>query len=148
MQFSASIEYAIHGLVYLAASGSPNPVLLSAIARAIAVPESYLRKVFQLMVRAGLVASHRGVKGGFTLARGAKEISLMDVVQAIDGALPTYTCMREKRKCAETDQCLVSDIFAQARQRMEETLGGTSIDTLAKAITARAPEWLKVVQCA
>jgi Rrf2 family protein len=148
MQFSASIEYAIHGLVYLAVSRSPNAVLLSAVARATAVPESYLRKVFQLMARAGLVASHRGVKGGFTLARGAAEISLADVVQAIDGALPTYTCMREKRKCTDTDLCLVSEIFAQARQRMEEVLGGTSIETVAKAIMARSPGWLKVIQCA
>jgi Rrf2 family protein len=148
MQFSASIEYAIHGLVYLAAFRSPNAVLLSAIAGAIAVPESYLRKVFQLMARAGLVASHRGVKGGFTLGRAAKEISLADVVQAIDGALPTYTCMREKRKCTDTDLCVVSEIFAQARRKMEEVLGGTSIESLAGAITARSPDWLKVVQCA
>ena len=148
MQFSASIEYAIHGLVYLAVSGSPNAVLLGSIAGATAVPESYLRKVFQLMARAGLVASHRGVKGGFTLARAAKDISLADVVQAIDGALPTYTCMREKRKCADTEACIVSDIFAQARRKMEEVLGGTSLDALAKTISARSPAWLKVVQCA
>jgi Rrf2 family transcriptional regulator, iron-sulfur cluster assembly transcription factor len=148
MQFSASIEYAIHGLVYLAAAGSPNAVLLGDIARATAVPESYLRKVFQHMARAGLVASHRGVKGGFTLARGAKEITLTAVVRAIDGALPTYTCMREKRKCADTEACMVSEVFAQARRRMEEVLNGTTIDTLARAIGARSPGWLKVVQCA
>ena len=112
---------------------------MSDIARATAVPESYLRKVFQLMARAGLVASHRGVKGGFTLARDAKEITLASVVQAIDGALPSYTCMREKRKCSDTEQCLVSEVFAQARRKMEEVLAGTSIDKLAKGIARRSP---------
>jgi Rrf2 family transcriptional regulator, iron-sulfur cluster assembly transcription factor len=147
MQFSASIEYAIHGLVYLAVTGRPQAVMLGSIAGAIAVPESYLRKVFQQMARAGLVASHRGVKGGFTLARDAGQINLADVVEAIDGTLPAYTCQREKRKCADVDPCLVSGIFAEARKKMDEVLRGTSIEALARTIAARSPGWLKVVQC-
>jgi Rrf2 family iron-sulfur cluster assembly transcriptional regulator len=176
VQFSASIEYAIHGLVFLAAGGGMAPrggvagsglaahggtaeateapaaalreaVLLGDIAGATRVPESYLRKVFQQLGRAGLVTSHRGVKGGFTLARDPRSITLKHVVEAIDGTLPFYTCVKEKRGCTLMDACPVSAAFAEARNKMAEVLDATSIQQLAGGLSPKA-SWLKVTECA
>jgi Rrf2 family protein len=148
MQFSMSIEYAIHGLVYLAASGSASATLVGEIAGAIRVSESYLRKVFQLLARSGIVVSHRGAKGGFSLARDPGAITLKDVVEAIDGSLPVYTCLKETRKCPETQACAVSVAFAAARRNMAKVLEATSIRDLARDVSKRSAEWLKVTECA
>jgi len=148
VRFSTTIEYAIHGLVYLAVRDSGSTVLAGDIAKAICVPESYLRKVFQLLSRAGLVTSHRGAKGGFSLARDAGEVSLKDVVEAIDGTLPVYACMKATRKCTVTDLCPVSEAFEAARGKMAEVLEASSIKDLARGIARRSASWIKVTECA
>ncbi len=143
MQFSNSIEYAIHGLVYLTANRSDSAVLVGAIAKAIKVPESYLRKVFQLLARASLVSSQRGVHGGFLLARDPARITLKDIVEAIDGSLPLYTCMKARRKCS-SEPCPVSEAFEQGRAKMAEVLDATTLEDLAAGISRRSASWLKV----
>ncbi len=153
MQFGTSIEYAIHGLIYIAneqqraVSSRPDagrsPVLVGEIARAIKVPESYLRKVMQHLARAGLVASHRGVKGGFSLAQEPGRITLQDVVEAIDGSLPTWCCVKEKKQCGDAP-CPVSAAFEEARQKMAESLARTSIGDLASRVGRRTDRWLSV----
>jgi len=153
MNFSLSIEYAIHGLVYLASAGADSArpgstTLVGDIAKATRVPESYLRKVLQLLARAGLVASHRGVRGGFSLARPAAAITLKDVVEAIDGGLPAYTCAKAARGCSLDEACPVSAAFAAAREKMAEVLDATTIRDLAQGIARRSGSWLKVTECA
>ena len=148
MQFSASIEYAIHGLVYLAVNATGSAVLVADVARAIKVPDSYLRKVFQLLSRGGLVTSLRGARGGFLLAREPSRITLKDVVEAIDGSLPLYSCMKGKRRCAARDACPVSDAFDEARRKMAEVLEATTLEKLARGISRRAASWLAVTDCA
>ncbi|MGA2613413.1 MAG: Rrf2 family transcriptional regulator [Spirochaetia bacterium] len=145
MQFGTSIEYAIHGLVFMA-GGASATVLVGDIAKGIKVPESYLRKVLQLLARAGLVASHRGAKGGFSLARDASRITLRDVVEAVDGSLPTWCCVKEKKRCSETP-CPVSAAFETAREKMAESLAQTSIGDLVPRIARRADGWLAVTSC-
>jgi Rrf2 family protein len=153
MQFGTSIEYAIHGLIYMAGNGPPlgegavpTTLLVGDIAKATKVPESYLRKVMQLLARAGLVISHRGVKGGFSLALDAREITLADVVEAVDGSLPTWCCVKEQKRCGD-NPCPVSVAFEEARQKMAESLAGTTIAHLASQIAQRADGWLAVTNC-
>ena len=156
MQFGTSIEYAIHGLIYMAnerqrasvsrPDGGTSPLLAGDIAKAIKVPESYLRKVMQQLARAGLVASHRGVKGGFSLAQEPNRITLQDVVEAIDGSLPTWCCVKEKKQCGSAP-CPVSAAFEQARQKMAESLARTSIGDLASRVGRRTDGWLEVTSC-
>jgi len=64
MQFSVSIEYAIHGLIYLARAGDEKTVLLADIASSIKVPKEYMRKIFQMLTRSGLITGRRGAGGG------------------------------------------------------------------------------------
>lgn len=143
MQFSTSIEYAIHGLVYLAGTGGAGPAMVSEIAEATQIPQSYLRKVLQLLSRGGLVASHRGARGGFSLARDARSITLQHVVEAIDGGLPSYSCVKEKRRCIAIP-CPVSAAFEAARRKMGEALSKTTIGSLAGSVSKRPDDWLAV----
>lgn len=80
MYITKAEEYGICGAVYLA-NKSPHEVTpLSEVSRAQAVPEKFLAKIFQQMARAGILISHRGVKGGYSLARPASEIKLSEVI--------------------------------------------------------------------
>ena len=87
MRVSARADYAIRGLVELAAAGPDRPVRADAIAKAQAIPPKYLENLLVDLRRARLVASQRGVNGGYRLARAASAITLADVIRAIDGPL-------------------------------------------------------------
>jgi Rrf2 family protein len=144
MRFSTSIEYAVHGLIYLARTSAGGLALTKDVGTATGVPEGYLRKVFQQLARSGLVDSRKGARGGFRLARDPALISLRDVVESIDGSLPTYSCLREQRRCGFDASCPVHATFDEARERMAEVLEATSIHDLALRIAGREPvvEWL------
>jgi len=130
MQVPMSIEYAIHGLVYLAGANPGKATLLSDIAGAIKIPESYLRKVFQLLSRNGIVISQRGVNGGYVLAMDPSEITLKDVMDAVEGTHPLYNCISRGRGCSITDNCPIRGAFESATKKMYEILEATTIKDL------------------
>ena len=146
MKFSTSIEYAVHGLVYLAKEPYGEPVLISGISKAIKVPEAYLRKVFQQLVKSGLVTSQRGARGGFRLAREPNQINLKQVVEGIDGSLSMYSCLKVLRGCSLELPCPVQKAFEKAQQQMAKVLEATSIKDLLAEISQQEPvvEWLQV----
>lgn len=82
--FSQTAEYALRAMVHLAATRSSTTLRSEEISRATCVPAKYLSKVLRDLVVAKLVSSQRGPNGGFTLSRPPKDISLYDVVQAVD----------------------------------------------------------------
>ena len=146
MKFSASIEYAIHGLVYLTRAAAGKTTLVSEVATAINVPESYLRKVFQQLTRSGILNSQRGARGGFILAQSADSVTLKDIVEAIDGSLPVYKCMQRQRECTLDVDCPVQREFGRAQQMMAGVLEQTSINDLAGELSEnqKGVSWLKV----
>ena len=147
MKFSNSIEYAIHSLVYLARESSETPVLAADVAKTINVSEAYLRKVFQQLSRSSIVNSQRGAKGGFSLARPAATITLKDIVESIDGELPTFTCLKIKRHCSMPLDCVVHRAFGEAKNRMADVLASTNIAELALELSRSSDtdSWLPVV---
>jgi Rrf2 family protein len=141
-----SIEYAIHGLVYLARAPEDRAVLLGDIAATIKVPKEYMRKIFQQLTRKHLVVARRGAKGGYRLARPPAELTLKDVVEAVEGDLPIYSCLRLHRHCELALSCPIKKTFDEAREKMAEVLRATSIRDLAREIAENRREhsWLKV----
>ena len=134
MKFPASVDYAIHGLLYLAMKPPGRTVLVTEVAQAIGVPGTYLRKVFQQLARRGLLASQRGARGGFKLAREAATITLKDVAEAVDGSLAAYSCLRMTRGCGLGTPCRVQRAFDNAQQKMAEVLDETSIHDVLSGI--------------
>ncbi len=145
MQLPTSIEYAIHGLIVLARSARGQGMLLNDIAESAQVPESYLRKVFQQLARYGIVMSQRGARGGYVLDRSPEDITLKEVVRALDGSRPLYNCISRERSCGITQNCPIKHAFEEARQKMYDALEKTSIGDLQHGITiyGRNPGWLK-----
>ena len=91
---SQTVEYALRAMVYLAGfSEEPQPT--EQIAEKTKVPAAYLSKVLQNLTRKGLVRSHRGVRGGFSLAQSPEEITVLDVVNAVEPIQRIRTCPLE-----------------------------------------------------
>ena len=94
MQINRATDYAVRVTIHLATISAsarvPGPVL----ARAIGAPGSFVSKVLQQLVQAGLVSSQRGMRGGFQLARRAADMSLLEVVEAIEGPTQLNLCLR------------------------------------------------------
>ncbi|MEW5817342.1 MAG: Rrf2 family transcriptional regulator [Spirochaetota bacterium] len=145
MKFSRSIEYAVHGLIFMAVSQPVGSVLLSDIARNTCIRASYLRKVFQILTKAGLVTAQRGAGGGYSLARDPGGISLKDIVLAIEGDLPLYNCLKLDRNCGISANCPVKRVFKHAQVEMFNVLDGKTIYDLAQELTVKGlePQWIK-----
>jgi Rrf2 family protein len=119
--------------------------LLSDIASAQNVSESYLSKVFQKLTHAGLIQAVRGKKGGYSLARPPDRISVGDVVRAIEAEPPMYQCLAEERCCEAVENCFLLHVFGEAERQMYAVLDGVTLaDLLAESVRGAKPlTWLQ-----
>lgn len=92
--FSQTVEYALRAIVHLA-SNAPKACTTEDIARATRVPQAYLAKVLQNLVQAGLVRSQRGVGGGIALVKKPEDLTILEVVNAVDPIIRIQTCPLE-----------------------------------------------------
>lgn len=123
-------DYAIRAAVDLARSIDQGRRKTSTIAEAMAIPVSYLPQLLAQLVRAGLVASEAGRSGGYTLARDARDISLFDVVNAVEGEVVSTTCVLRSGPCRWDDMCAVHVPWKQAQTALVESLAATSLADL------------------
>jgi Rrf2 family protein len=93
MMFSTKAEYGVRIMAHLAAHNGDGPVSLSAIAEAEGLPLAYLEHLVQRLRRADLVESRRGAHGGYTLARDASDITMAEVVEALEGEIAPIECI-------------------------------------------------------
>lgn len=131
MRVSARADYAIRALLELTAAGPGEPVRGDAIARAQGIPAKYLENLLADLRRARLIASQRGVHGGYRLARPAAAITLADVIRAIDGPLAGV------RDSAPEDVAYVGaatslrDVWVALRASMRTVLEATTLADVA-----------------
>jgi Rrf2 family protein len=95
MMFSTRAEYGVRVMVELARRGGDEPVSLSEIADGDGLPLAYLEHLAARLRKAGLVQSRRGARGGYLLARPAGEISMAEVVEALEGSIAPIECISE-----------------------------------------------------
>lgn len=125
-------DYAIRGMVYLASRPGGTVSLLREVAASVDVPQALLAKIFQDLCRLGFVKSYRGAGGGFELARPASKISLLEVIEAVDGPIGMNRCIVEKGVCGRESFCGVHPVWKQLQQKVRSELGRVSLLKLAK----------------
>jgi Rrf2 family cysteine metabolism transcriptional repressor len=138
MLFSTKAEYGVRLMVELGRSEGSGPVALSAIAEAEMLPLSYLEHLVAKLRSAGLVTSTRGAHGGYSLARPAAEIDMLDVVQALEGPISPMECFHTEREgrvlCShETDEgraCATKLLWTRVQGGVTKALGGTTVAAL------------------
>lgn len=132
MKLTRGGEYGIRGVLYLAQQDNGRISMLSAIAKAQDVPPRFLAKIFQALAKAGVVKSHRGAKGGFSLARPAAEITIKDVVEAIEGPICLNVCLAGPGECSRDKICPMHSIWEEAQAKMMDVLSRANFADLAK----------------
>jgi Rrf2 family protein len=143
MRFSMKGDYGVRAMLDLAERAGQGPVQSEAIARRQGISEAYLDQLLTLLRRAGLVRSVRGPRGGHELACPAGEITLLDVLTALEG---DFLAIGPAGAGAEGAQDLPSvrvqrELWGQVRAATEQLLGGTTLDALLerqRALTAPA----------
>ena len=133
LQLSRSSDYAIRLMVHLAAEPADTPVSRADIAAAQGIPEPYLKKLLPALVTAGLVGARRGPRGGFRLARAASGVSLLAVIEAVDGPLALNSCMMSGGECGRAPRCPVHPVWRIANRQLAALLEETNIAQLARS---------------
>ena len=127
LQITRQTEYAIRGLQELARREDESPVQLKVIASACEVSEAFLAKIFQMLAQAGIIKSHRGVKGGFSMAQDPRQISLRQVVEICEGGIVLNHCLRKVDPCKDADTCTVARVWREAQDALTGALDRTSL---------------------
>lgn len=137
MLFSCSTEYAIRGLSELAGRQASAPTMLDELVAGTDLPRDFLAKVFQKLVHGGVLRSAKGRGGGFLLARPAREITLMDVIEAVDGPQVFDRCVVGLEKCRDEMPCPQHELYKPIRQRLKDYLNTTTLADLAASLKAK-----------
>jgi Rrf2 family protein len=132
MQITRQADYAIRAVRYLAKQGSDKRVSTSTVAREMQIPPSFLAKIISQLSIAGLLKTSRGARGGVTLSRDPKDISVLDVVEAIDGPILLNECVANNKSCVFEDDCLVHPIWIEVQESLVSKLRETRFDVLYK----------------
>ena len=131
MELTRKGEYAIRGIVYLAGKPADKVCLLSDIAAAVDVPPTFLAKIFQQFSKIGLVKSFRGTGGGFLLGRAPENITLLEVVEAVEGPIIPNRCVQTPSDCDRSGLCNVHPVWKRVQGEVRSVLEGVTLKELA-----------------
>jgi len=132
MQVTRQGDYAVRSVLYLARQPFKKVSFVSEISEEYLIPQSFLAKILQKLVKAKIVRSYRGVKGGFSLAKQSREISMLDVLEAVEGRVHLNICLKDKKNCEFSKNCPVSPVWATAQMRLTEVLKKSNFEDLAR----------------
>lgn len=132
MIYSRSAEYAIRAFVQLAAVPEGKYAMVKQIAAAGEIPSHFLAKILQQLARKGFLRSSKGPTGGFCLRVPAAEMTILKIVDAVDGLTDFDRCPGGLAVCSDTAPCGMHDSWKALRSRIMEYLECTTIEDLAK----------------
>jgi Rrf2 family protein len=133
MIHSSACEYAIRAMTYVADFEPGTRLLARDISAHERIPGPFLGKIFQTLVRAGLLKSSKGPGGGFSLAKDPQTIALYDIYQAIDGTTYLDACAVGLARCSDETPCPLHERWKPIRERIRQYLESTSLADMAEA---------------
>lgn len=131
MEITRRTDYAIRILLALARQPDGVPVSSRELGRAQDVPYPFARGILTELVAAGFVASRRGAGGGVVLARPPDAITVLEVVEAMEGRLTLNLCTRDEAYCRQSDACLMHGVWLESEDLLRRHLAGKTIGMLA-----------------
>jgi Rrf2 family transcriptional regulator, iron-sulfur cluster assembly transcription factor len=137
MQITRREEYGLKGLLFLAKQPNEKVFLVSEISRVQKIPERFLAKIFQRLSKAGFVRSVRGSKGGFSLRKAASEITMKEVIEALEGPIAINRCLLRNGACDEEQGCPLYEVLEEAQEGLVKVLERTTLEDLVKRIPNR-----------
>jgi Rrf2 family protein len=126
MQITRQADYAIRAVLYLAKLGPNQRAATSTVAQEQHIPPSFLAKIISQLSIAGLLHTSRGARGGVTLARPAEDITLLEVVEAIDGPIALNECVTDQEACSFGNECPLRPVWCEAQDELVSRLKATN----------------------
>jgi Rrf2 family protein len=136
MQLTRAADYAVRVMIQLASLPPSTRVQRNQLAESTGVPESFMSKVLQALVRARLISSRRGLDGGFELMVSAEDVSLLNVVEAMEGPIQLNFCLGTGENCERQKTCAAHFVWAEAQAAMVAVLEKAKIANLARQTRA------------
>lgn len=133
MQITRQADYAIRAVLYISKLGENQRAATSQIAQEQRIPPSFLAKIISQLSIAGLLQTSRGARGGVMLAKTPEEITLLDVVEAIDGPIALNECVGDQDACSFGDECPLRPIWCDAQDDLVKRLKATNFAQFAAA---------------
>lgn len=130
MQITRQADYAVRAVLYLSRLGNSERAATSTVAEEQRIPPSFLAKIISQLSIAGLLHTSRGARGGVTLARDPKEITLLEVIEAIDGPIQLNECVGEDAECSFDEDCPLRSVWCDAQEMLVKRLRGTNFHQL------------------
>lgn len=126
MQITRQADYAVRAVLHLARMGNSERAATSTVAKEQNIPPSFLAKIISQLSIAGLLHTSRGARGGVTLARDPKDITLLEVVEAIDGPIQLNECVGSDGGCNFDENCPIKPVWCDAQEELVNRLKGTN----------------------
>jgi Rrf2 family protein len=132
MQLTRSADYAVRAMLDIAAQTSnvEGRARTHMVAQRQDIPPALLAKLVPLLVRAGLLDSQRGARGGLILARPASHINMLEIVEAIEGPIAINRCTATPVQCTKVNRCSIHPVWQQAQDYLVNLLKSTSLADL------------------
>ena len=127
MKLSTRGRYGIHAMYDLALHANGGPQSIKSIAEREGIPEAYLEQLIAVLKREGLVASTRGAQGGYTLKRAPEEITVGDVLRALEGKLSLVECLDEEQSCGKSCACPSRIVWMKVRDGLGAIVDGITL---------------------
>lgn len=139
MMLSTRGRYGIHAMYDLAVHYGDGPQSIKQIAERQSVPEAYLEQLFALLKKAKLVISNRGAMGGYRLAHQPEEITVGQVLRALEGGLNLVDCVTEEESCGKSCACPSRVVWLKLQKGLNDVADGITLkDMIDEYICAKA----------
>ena len=138
LQISRRIEYGLRAMVCLAAQPEGRVMSFREIARRMTVPQDFLAKILKQLVTRKLVSSTRGAHGGYRLGRPARDISFLEVIEAVEGPVMVNLCQEGHDACRMSRACTLYGVWKRGQEQMLDVYRPATLDQL--AMGERVPE--------
>lgn len=132
MEITQQADYAVRAVLELALQPQGTRLSCETIAQRHNIPVAFLTKISARLATAGIVRTQRGVNGGLSLARPPTEITLLEVVEAIDGPITFNRCNRQPSECARSRTCSVHPVWAELCREFRARLASFTFAAIAE----------------
>ena len=146
MNFRKSTRYALYAAMEMARA--ETQVTAAQAAQRYSIPDAVMAKVFQQLVRAGLAVGTRGVGGGYNLARGASEITVLDVIEGFEPSRGSEECLltgEDEGQCNDLELCRLRKLFNEVEETARSTYASVTLETLV-GIRVRRDVKLRIIR--
>jgi Rrf2 family protein len=131
MKLSRRTDYALRAMTYLALRKGDGQSSIAEISEAESIPREFSAKVLKELCRAGFIRSRLGPRGGYRLVKSPQELTVLEIIEALDGPLSISDCIDDPEFCGRSGACRMHQLFGRVNEQMKHILGSATLADIA-----------------